>query len=256
MFVRVAKILTFNGDRPLTNATGFFFLHEGFLYLITARHVVRNEAVRHSPDRLQVSLHSDARNLQQRTELTIPLFVDGVPQWYEPLDNAGIDVAAVSVNDPCVLNDHFIATFSADDIADRETPIPLGQNVLIPGFPLGFHDTLNNLPIVRSAIVASCFAYPFKGEPYFLTDARLHRGMSGSPVIARWGDPGASGGGAWKLLGVHSSSLDVSDRDPQLDERLALNTTWYASLIPRMIPAQISRAPHDAHHGRGAVVGR
>lgn len=116
--------------------------------------------------------------------------------------------------------------------------MPLGQAVLILGFPLGFHDTLHNLPIVRSAIIASSFSHPFKGEPYFLTDARLHRGMSGSPVIANWPrrqpfftEPA----GGWRLLGIHSSALDVSDRDPEQDERLALNTAWYASLIPEML---------------------
>jgi hypothetical protein len=111
--------------------------------------------------------------------------------------------------------------------------------VLILGFPLGFHDDVNNLPIVRSATIASSYSHPFKGESYFLTDARLHRGMSGAPVIAnlaagsgRHGESEAS----WRLFGMHSSTLDVSDRDPEQDERLALNTTWYASLITEMLP--------------------
>lgn len=42
-FLRAVKILTFVGERPLTNATGFFFLHDAFPYLVTARHVVSNE---------------------------------------------------------------------------------------------------------------------------------------------------------------------------------------------------------------------
>ena len=128
-----------------------------------------------------------------------------------------------------------------DDILYGNEALPLGQNVLILGFPLGFHDALNNLPIVRSATIASSFSHPFKGEPYFLTDARLHRGMSGSPVIVK--TPGLlrandTHAPEWRLLGIHSSSLDVSDRDPSQDERLALNTTWYASLIPEMLPAR------------------
>jgi len=120
--------------------------------------------------------------------------------------------------------------------------MPVGQNVLILGFPLGFHDTVHNLPIVRNATIASSFAHPFKGEPYFLTDARLHRGMSGSPVITQlrsMEEHDANQEPKWWLLGVHSSSLDVSDRDPNQDEKLALNTTWYASLLSEMIPASI-----------------
>jgi len=238
MYLRVAKITTFVRGRILTNATGFFYLHDDFLYLVTSRHVVISEAVQHRPDRLQVSLHSSATNLEARNELSVPLYVDGVPQWYQHRSCSAADVVAVSVNDPHVLSDLCVTAFGPDDILGKDESLPLGQVALILGFPLGFHDTLHNLPIVRSAIIASSFAHPFKGESYFLTDARLHRGMSGSPVIVQQpGQPGADGHRelAWRLLGVHSSSLDVSDRDPVQDERLDLNTAWYASLIPEMI---------------------
>jgi hypothetical protein len=239
MYLRVAKIQTFAGGQPLTNATGFFYLHDAFLYLVTARHVVINEAAHHRPDRMQLSLHSDAADLQKRADLSIPLYADGVPQWYQhPHYGAGADVVAVSINNPHVLSSHFVVTFSCNDILNRDEGIPLGQDALILGFPLGFHDTLHNLPIVRRATIASSFSHPFKGEPYFLTDARLHRGMSGSPVIVKYpGRPEDVGdrNSGWRLVGIHSSSLDVSDRHPDQDERLALNMTWYASLIPEML---------------------
>ncbi len=245
MLLRVAKIQTFADGQLWTNATGFFYLHDDFLYLVTSRHVVINETVHHHPDRLQVSLHSNAADLQQRADLSIPLYKDGVPQWYQhPRYCNGADVVAVAINDPHVLSSHFVVTFCRDDILTMDQVLPLGQDVLILGFPLGFHDTLHNLPIVRSATIASSFSHPFKGEPYFLTDARLHRGMSGSPVIVKL--PNRSEVGSrrelgWRLLGIHSSALDVSDRDPDLDERLALNMTWYASLIPEMLPSRAAR---------------
>lgn len=235
MYLHVAKIITFSGVRPLTNATGFFYFHEGFLYLITARHVVVNEVNGHRPDLLQVSLHSDATDPRQRSELKIPLYVNGERQWLQhPQSDMDVDVAAVAINDPHVLRDYCLESFCERDILNRSASLPLGQDVLIMGFPLGFHDTLHNLPIVRSAIVASSFSHPFKGHPYFLTDARLHRGMSGSPVIVFLNGMSGKGSG-WRLLGVHSSTLDVSDRDPAQDEKLALNTTWYASLLTDLL---------------------
>jgi hypothetical protein len=244
MYLRVAKILTFAGGQPLTNATGFFYMQDKFLYLITSRHVVINETFDHRPDYLQVSLHTNARDLQQRNDLSVPLYVNGVPQWYQHPSCNAIDVVAISVNDPNVLSDLCVLAFNGGDIVSREEPMPLGQDVLILGFPLGFHDTLHNLPIVRRATIASSFAHPFKGEPYFLTDGRLHRGMSGSPVIAKMPTNPETNGvndfSAFRLLGVHSSSLDVSDRDPDQDEKLALNSAWYASLIPEMIPPPLS----------------
>lgn len=240
MYLRVAKVQTTAGGQPLTNATGFFFLHDEFLYLVTSRHVVLNEAGGHRPDRLQLSLHSDDADLQQRRDLSIPLYVDGAPQWFEhPQYGGGADVVAVAINDPHVLSSHSVFAFRDEDIWSMDTAMPLGQDVLILGFPLGFHDTLHNLPIVRRATIASSFPHPFQGQPYFLTDARLHRGMSGSPVIVR--TPGRTEyvgprAADWKLIGIHSSAMDVSDRDPGQDDRLALNMTWYASLIPEILP--------------------
>ncbi len=250
MYLRVAKILTFAGGQPLTNATGVFYLHDDFLYLVTARHVVINVAAHHHPDRLQVSLHTDADNLRQRADLSLPLYLDGIPQWYEhPKYLGAADVVAVAINDPHALSSHFVDTFCRADILEMSAGLPLGQDVLILGFPLGFHDTLHNLPIVRSATIASSFSHPFKGEPYFLTDARLHRGMSGSPVIVKFprrSETVGNGEAGWRLLGFHSSALDVSDRDPNQDERLGLNMTWYASLIPEMLPSLAGPTTHHA----------
>ena len=36
---------------------------------------------------------------------------------------------------------------------------------------------------------------------------------------------------SWKLLGVHSSRLDVGTRDVALDEALGLNCAWYADIL-------------------------
>lgn len=242
MFIRVAKVQTFAAGERLTNATGFFYLHDHFLYLITARHVVINRLSNHRPDSVQVSLHTNAANLRERADLSIPLYADGVPQWWQhPQYGDRVDMVAISINDPQVLSSHFVATFSSLDVMNAENAVPLGQDVLIVGFPLGFHDTLHNLPVVRRATIASSFSHPFKGEPYFLTDARLHRGSSGSPVIAQFPRELENAGPrepAWRLLGMHSSALDVSDRDPTQDDRLGLNTAWYASLIPEMLPAR------------------
>lgn len=74
MFLKVAKVKTFAGGQPLTNATGFFYLHDSFLYLVTSRHVVIDEAGNHHPTRLQVSLHSNQADLQRRADLSIPLY--------------------------------------------------------------------------------------------------------------------------------------------------------------------------------------
>jgi hypothetical protein len=79
-----------------------------------------------------------------------------------------------------LITSRHVVSFCCDDILNRNEAL-----LLILIFPLGFHDIMHNLPIVPRATITSSFPHPFKGESYLLTDARLHRGMSGSPVIAR-----------------------------------------------------------------------
>ncbi|MGB0599999.1 MAG: hypothetical protein ACPGLY_25220 [Rubripirellula sp.] len=164
----VAKVRTFSKSTPTSNATGFFYLQDEYLYLITARHVVHDESMGHHPDHLHVSLHCVADDMSRSEDLMIPFYVDAIPQWFE-CENAGTvaDVVAVSINDSCVLRSQFVTVFRVSDIVQSHETIQLGQDALILGFPLGFSDTLSNLPIVRRAAIASSFAYPFKGNPYF-----------------------------------------------------------------------------------------
>jgi len=93
---------------------------------------------------------------------------------------------------------------------------------------------------VRHAGVASSFGLRFQGKGNFLTDARTHRGTSGAPVVMRTSEPNSAphstpnstlGDLPWKVLGIHSSRLDVGTRDIELDEALGLNCAWYADIL-------------------------
>ena len=229
--VRVASVLTLKGGNVLTNATGFFYQRDGYLFLITCRHVVIDEPTGHYPDQLKLRVHSDRDDLTLNGELFLDLYGGGNALWREhPKLGGNIDVVAVPVLDPTVIANWFVDTFSPADLMDETKTLALGQQVLVIGFPLGFNDEKHNLPMIRNATIASVYPLPFKGQRYFITDARLHRGASGSPVIARLFEPGCEAP-VWKLLGVHAASLDVSNREPDKDEPLGLNVTWYASLV-------------------------
>jgi len=233
--VRVAKVLTIAGDAVLTNATGFFYNRDRYLFFITCRHVVIDEPSGHRPERLKLLVHADENDLRINGELMLELYdAQGRPLWREhPELGAAVDVVAVPIFDPTVINSWFVDAFEPGDLLTESKPISLGQQVLIIGYPLGFNDELHNLPMIRNASIASVYPLPFKGQRNFVTDARLHRGASGSPVIARLIETG-SDAPSWKLLGVHAASLDVSNRDPLVDEPLGLNLAWYASLIEEM----------------------
>ena len=71
--------------------------------------------------------------------------------------------------------------------------------------------------------------FRFQGRGFFLTDARLHRGASGAPVLMRRPEDGSEL--PWSLLGIHSSRFDMGTRDRLQDDSLGLNCAWYADIL-------------------------
>jgi hypothetical protein len=144
--------------------------------------------------------------------------------------------------------------------------IEVGGSLLVVGFPLGFHDTLHHLPVVRHAVIASSFGIRFQGQGYFLTDARTHRGTSGAPVVMRNEALGAQAPHlAWTLLGIHSARMDIDGRDLVLDESLGLNCAWYADVLMALTkpadgtlraPARAGRPASSAPHPQGPGASR
>ncbi len=233
LLLTAAHILTFQQARALTNASGFFFERDGRLFLVTSRHVMIDEPSGHFPDRLEIELHVDAEDLAKSAGWSIPLYRDGRAAWRQGTDAAGgIDVAAIEIDRDALPATTLYRAFTPAHLIDPAQPVEVGSSLLVVGFPLGFHDTLHHMPVVRHAVIASSFGLRFQGQGYFLTDARTHRGTSGAPVVMRAAAPASpSTDLPWVLLGVHSARLDVGTRDLKLDEALGLNCAWYADIL-------------------------
>jgi hypothetical protein len=233
LLLAATRVCTFLQQRLLTNASGFFFEREGRLFLVTSRHVMVDEPSKHFPDRIEIELHIDPDNMARSTGFSIPLYRDGRSVWRQGKDKAGeIDVAVIEIERHALPPTAVYSAFTPGHLHDPLAPVEVGSSLLVVGFPLGFHDTLHHMPVVRHAVVASSFGMRFQGQGYFLTDARTHRGTSGAPVVMRVA--GAQAGEnalSWMLLGVHSARLDVGSRDLQLDEALGLNCAWYADIL-------------------------
>lgn len=228
-----ARLSTFNGTLGLTNASGFYFRRDGRLFLVTSRHVFIDEALDHHPDRLEIEIHLDADNAVRSTGWSILLYKDELAAWRQGEDDAGdIDVAAIEIDESLLPEGTALHAFTPEHLATDADDIGIGHPLLIPGFPLGFHDVVHHLPVARHAAIASPWGLRFQGKGYFLTDARTHSGTSGAPVVMRApAGPSAVDPLPWKLLGVHSSRLDMGNRDRNVDERLGLNMSWYADIL-------------------------
>jgi len=233
LLLAASRISTFNGDLLRTNASGFFFERDSRLYLVTSRHVFVDAPHDHHPDRIELEIHSDPADLAQSVALSVPLFRDGLSLWTQGQDAGGdIDVAAIEIDRAVLPDGALLHAFTPDHLQHDHTAVPAGQPVVILGFPLGFHDTLHHLPVVRQAVVASAYGLRFQGHGSFLNDGRTHRGTRGAPVVMRAGEVAPPDGGLpWMLLGVHSARMDLATRDREQDEGLGLNLAWYADIL-------------------------
>lgn len=191
-----------------------------------AKAAVRGEARESNP-----MLDADARDLTRLATLSILLYRDGVATWHQARDGGGdVDVAAIELDRGEMPAGSALRPFGPQHLAAGFDAFDVGSRLAIPGFPLGFFDTLHHLPVVRQASIASHYGVRFQGLGFFLTDARMHRGSSGSPVLA----PVQAHGNdqpRWCLLGIHSSRMDMAPRDAVQDESLGLNGAWYADVL-------------------------
>lgn len=229
----VTQIATFSGSLGLTNATGFYFRNGQRLFLVTNRHVLRDEATGHRPDAVEILLHPDPANLAFNQRLWLPLYdPQGNPLWREARDSAGsVDVVTLPLDVRQFPRRCLYTAFTQGNLPSDLSQVEVGTSVRVVGFPLGVHDTLHVLPVMRHAIIASSFGFRFDGMGYFLTDSLLHRGASGSPVVMRLGGRSGRRQFPWMLLGVHSARLHANSRDPAEDERLNLFVAWYADVL-------------------------
>ncbi|MDR5831702.1 serine protease [Caballeronia sp. LP006] len=235
LLLTAARVRTFVQERHLTNASGFFFARDQRLFLVTSRHVVTDKPSQHFPDRIEIELHTDRDNLGASTWFNLPLYAQSVSLWRDGSDDGGaIDVAVLEIRRDRLPVTAVFEAFGPEHLPSPEDVMPTGASVLIVGFPLGFHDSLHHLPVVRQGIIASAFGLRFQGKGCFITDARTHRGTSGAPVVMSNPSMANTSTGAslpWVLLGIHSSTIDMGTRDVHADESLGLNSAWYSDIL-------------------------
>jgi S1-C subfamily serine protease len=233
LLLTTTRITTYVQAQALTHASGFFFRRGDRLYLVTNRHVFCDSAHAHFPDRIEFVVHTHAQDLAQHRVVSLPLYHDGLGLWREAADSGGaVDVAAIEVPADPLPVDAVLQAFDDSHLDPRGEDIAIGDALAIPGYPLGFHDTVHHLAVARSASIASAYGIRFQRQGLFLTDARTHRGSSGAPVVRRRLRPGSAPTALpWQLLGVHSTRMDMGPRDPTQDESLGLNCAWYADVL-------------------------
>ena len=127
--------------------------------------------------------------------------------------------------------------------------VEVASDVLVVGYPRGFYDEVNLFPIVKSGIVASRWGAKFQGQPYFLIDAKLFPGSSGSVVLSKPIDVVVKDGQMmyskekqFTFLGIYSGEPQMHEVPMELDDltiirkySFNLGVVWYAELVDETI---------------------
>ena len=121
----------------------------------------------------------------------------GQEGYYEHPESL-IDVACINISSVYRILPVGMRSINLKEFIDFSfDSIYAGQKVVFIGYPKGFFDNINFLPVMRSGFIASIPAVDFQNRKQLLIDAHVFPGSSGSPVFYETS-------GKYKLLGIIS----------------------------------------------------
>ncbi|TAK13626.1 MAG: serine protease [Acidobacteria bacterium] len=259
MSLMTTPVLLANGNRQVSQGTGFLYATTrgnvpDMVFLVTNYHVVTgNEPLSQAPpkgDRLQFYFHASREEPSSYFPVNIPLYTKtGEPIWIRSTEFPEADVVLVPIVPQLYDGRGQLFVFSEIHTQIDMKVRPATQATLL-GYPYGFFDTKNFLPVWKTGHLASEPAVDFQGEPVFLVDVSAFPGMSGAPVVAvsngvYENEANQMMSGIQKrLLGVFSAMRMVKTR-PTVDasgmavdagaaspgDSLQLGYVWKASLV-------------------------
>ena len=247
-----------NGGAVVSQGTGFFYVrkreNEQVLFLVTNYHVLTGVAPEEEGapkgDNVEWYFHSDANDSSKVKSVNFPLFTrEKEPTWITSTNYENADLAVVPI--PAALIEACdIRCISEEWYAESDLMVRPTTSCTLVGYPYGFYDKANFLPVWKTGSIASEPEVGFNGNPYFLLDISAFPGMSGAPAFAiAYGtyestSGAAKVGGARKFLGIYAS-MQMLNKEMYLEElvnsesslgirdqeSLQLGHVWNASLI-------------------------
>lgn len=227
------QIILLKNGVPKSTGTGFFYTtpdgDRSNLFLITNVHVLTG----HTPglneeplgDAIKIFIHKSKNIPSNIKEIVLPLYnINGMPLWLTSSAYPLADVAAVPITlgllEGCeekavnTVNEPWTRNGSSSMVTEPTT------QVSIIGYPHGFYDEINRLPIWKIGSIASEPNQNFNGQPLIIVDASVYRGMSGAPAFAfsngtyTLQDGMTHVGSTRQLLGVFSAFQTIKNSIP------------------------------------------
>lgn len=254
-------VILLKGDKIVSQGTGFYYELRGssqdtILFLVTNYHVLTGYPPKETKppkgDNIIFYLHKDVKNPGDVKEIKLPLFTkNGKPIWLSSKEFSQADIAIIPL--AASLYDDVKVSVISEDWAKGDIKVRPTSTITLIGYPYGYYDKKNWLPVWKTGSIASEPDVDFGGKPLFLVDISAFPGMSGSPAfaIAYGAYETIAGpttvGHVQKFLGIYAS-MQMLKEEKYLEEiisesklgfvvnkSLELAHIWKASLIIKII---------------------
>jgi hypothetical protein len=251
----------YKGEEYIGQGTGFFYCAQANdvnspVFLVTNFHVLTgfspNDNEPPIGDNIFFYIHEDYNTPGQFKKVHYRLFRNGKSVWVTSKKYPLADVAIIPLTNGVIENMKVISEkWINKNIKKKPTSL-----VTLIGYPHGFYDQVNFLPIYKSGHIASEPDVDFEDQPNFVVDVSNYPGMSGSPVFmiksGAWEteDGHIMGGETQEFLGIFSADYEKSEKyfltnflDGSIDaakgifipKSLELGVVWKASILVEMV---------------------
>ena len=245
------------GNDLVSQGTGFYVVHkygeQNVLFLVTNYHVLTGSAPLDGKDpigdNIQFNIHISKDSPEKIKEFRFPLFTaDSKPVWLVNEENKEADLAIIPMPIE-VYKEAEIVNCINENWSKNKLKVRTTTRTSVVGYPYGYYDKKNSLPIWKTGSIASEPDIDFDGKKLIVLDISAFPGMSGAPVFARAQrmyetiDGGMTGGVINKFIGVYAS-MQMLTKNKFLEqlitqvpvgikdqESLQLGHVWKASLI-------------------------
>ena len=255
-------VILLKGDKVISRGTGFFYVLEdstkqNIIFLITNYHVLTGNPPKTNKlpkgDNIKFYFHKDPNNPGEVNEIRIPLFTkENKEVWIVSKDYPEADVAAIPILSSFTKGASVYAI--AENWTKSKMKIRPTSTITLVGYPYGFFEKKNWLPIWKTGTIATEPSYNFEGKPLMLIDISAFPGMSGSPAFAiangayQTIDGPTTVGQVRMFLGIYASMQMVTEakyleelvqkhskKGIKISSSLELGHIWKADLIVNMI---------------------
>ncbi|TYO95747.1 trypsin-like peptidase [Geothermobacter ehrlichii] len=179
------------GEQVVSQGTGFYFVKKNdenqVLFLVTNYHVLTGSAPneRKPPigDNILFQFHESEIETGRVRNTVLPLFTpSGRPLWISSMTYPEADLAIIPLPAECSKDCKVFCL--SEEWANPRMKIRPATDISLVGYPYGYYDTANALPVWKSGTLASEPSVNFEEKPLVLVDVSAFPGMSGSPVFA------------------------------------------------------------------------